>query len=224
MNIMGEWRRIHGYASGRGASFGSLPAMLKEDSMFAWFRKMSERAQRKNVERTIEMLVRSAQEADGELLQGRAPSPAVQARVASNQRSLLVDLIGPVSLDELRDEYLRPLVSDDRFSDGVVMAVQHVFDMADRSGRRKGLEILDWEVFKDRVSGGWGPRMDMSIYQSLSFECACGEAHLFAHAAPLKELPGMRLVLSCPALNASGTCVKIEGLFRIRIESEFGAK
>ena len=34
----------------------------------------------------------------------------------------------------------------------------------------------------------------------------------------------MRVVLNCPELNASGTCVKIKGFFRLRLQSEFGAK
>ncbi|WP_375754894.1 hypothetical protein [Corallococcus exercitus] len=191
--------------------------------MIAWFRKMSERAQRQNVERTIELLVRAAKEVDLELLHGRTPSEDGRRCLISMQRALLVDVVGPVPIDVLRKDYLEPILASDRFGEGEKLAVRHVFESAEKSGRRTGLEIVSWEEFKRRVLMGWSPRMGMSIYQALSFDCACGERHLFGQAAPLKELPGMRLVLSCPRLAANGTCVKVKGLFRIRLESEFGS-
>jgi hypothetical protein len=192
--------------------------------MFTWLKRASERAQRKNIERTLAQLIPAAAEADAEILRTGAASPEKTARVVSMQKSLLADLIGPVPLAKLREEYLHQVLADTQLGEGVKMAAQHVFDWSAKNEHPCTMQFVDWETFKQRVSGGWVPRMDTSIYQHLSFECACGENHLFGQAVSLKELPGMRLVLSCPALNASGTCVRIKGIFRPRLQSEFGAK
>lgn len=84
------------------------------------------------------------------------------------------------------------------------------------------MEMLDITAFERRLAVGWKPRMDTSIYQQLPFECACGETHLFGDAFVLKELGMMRLVLTCPTLRATATCVKVRGFFRRRLMSEFG--
>lgn len=84
------------------------------------------------------------------------------------------------------------------------------------------MQLVDFQTFEERIAAGWRPKMNTTIYESLPFDCACGEAHIFGHATVLKELPGMRLVLSCPSLKAA-TCIKIKGFIRLRIQSEFGA-
>jgi hypothetical protein len=84
------------------------------------------------------------------------------------------------------------------------------------------MELLDYRTFEQRISRGWEPKMQTHIYEHLPFKCACGETHLMGEAVPLKELPGMRLVLSCPTLGATATCVKIKGFFSQKLVPEFG--
>lgn len=100
--------------------------------MLKWLTKASEDAQRKNIERTLSLLVSAAAEADARILQTGSLTPSDQAKVVSLQKALLGDLIGPVPVEKLRDDYLQPLLANGTPSDGVKLAVQHVFDSAAR--------------------------------------------------------------------------------------------
>lgn len=86
------------------------------------------------------------------------------------------------------------------------------------------MELVAPNEFIARISLGWEPRMKTGIYDRLEFQCACGRLHLFSTAdtPPLLELPGMRLVVKCPE-SQHHTCFKVRGLFRYRMESQFGA-
>jgi hypothetical protein len=86
------------------------------------------------------------------------------------------------------------------------------------------MQLLSVSAFEQKIASGWRPKMNTAIYEQLPFECACGNNHLFAETVPLKEMAGMRLLLSCPTLEATGTIVKIKGLFRLRLESEYGLR
>jgi len=95
-----------------------------------WMKAASEKAQRRNVERTLTRLIALANQADGVLRDGGDLSPGAQRAVVSVQKQLLGDLVGMVPLDQLRREYLDPLASNPEVTEGTRMAVQHVFDTA----------------------------------------------------------------------------------------------
>jgi hypothetical protein len=100
--------------------------------MLGWIKKASEKAQRRNIDRSFKLLVDAAAAADDRLMRSPQVMPDDVARVTSLQKSLLMDLIGPVSVDDLRKEYLEPLLSNSSVSEGTKMAVSHVFDSASR--------------------------------------------------------------------------------------------
>ncbi len=100
--------------------------------MFKWLKKASEKAQRNNVRRTLSRLVDTAQRCDLILMAGGTLPPHEKARVVSLQQQLLGDLTGLVPLHQLRKEFLEPLEQDPEVSEGVRMAVRHVFDSAER--------------------------------------------------------------------------------------------
>jgi hypothetical protein len=105
--------------------------------MFGWIKRASENAQRKNVERGIALLVEAANDADTRIAaSGGAINSADAARVVSLQKSLLMDLIGPLSLATLRAECMDPVVARAGVSDGAKMALRHVFDTAQRNGTK----------------------------------------------------------------------------------------
>jgi len=87
------------------------------------------------------------------------------------------------------------------------------------------MEVVSLQEFWRRTMGGRPNRMDVSIYMGCPYECACGNTHEFDGIPDrvLRELPGMRLVVSCPETEAV-TCIKIRGFFRYRLESLFGAR
>lgn len=100
--------------------------------MFKWLTKAAENTQRKNIERTLSLLLPVAAAADQQILRTGLPTPSDQAKIASLQKSLLVDLIGPVSISQLREDYLQPVIADGALGEGAKMAVRHIFDTADR--------------------------------------------------------------------------------------------
>jgi hypothetical protein len=111
--------------------------------MFTWLKRTSEKAQRSNVERTLALLISAAAEADAEILSAGAASSVLMTRIVSMQKSLLADLIGPVPLAKLREEYLHSLLADSRLSEGIKMAVQHVFDWAAKSEHPRTMQLVD---------------------------------------------------------------------------------
>ena len=102
--------------------------------MINWLKKASTNAQRGNVRRTLTTLVQTAEEVDSRILQNGSASPADQRRVTAIQKSLLGDLVGPVTLQDLKIEFMEPILSDHTLSDGTKLAVRHVFDTAERRG------------------------------------------------------------------------------------------
>ena len=87
------------------------------------------------------------------------------------------------------------------------------------------MELIQLVDFQHRTLGGRPCQMEVSIYGGLPFDCACGRSHNFdpTWVRVLRELPKMRLVLSCPQ-DMAVNCVRIRGLFRRRLETLFGAK
>lgn len=99
--------------------------------MFKWLKNASEKAQRNNVRRTLSRLIDTVGRCDAILVAGGALSPNQKAKVVSLQQQLLLDLTGLVPLQQLRAEFLEPLEQDPEVSEGVRMAVRHVFDSAE---------------------------------------------------------------------------------------------
>ena len=87
------------------------------------------------------------------------------------------------------------------------------------------MEIVSLEQFMSRTFGGRPVTLDVSIYEGMIYECACGAEHSFSGdtSEVLRELRGMQLVLRCPSRGAI-TCVKIAGLFHPSLKSQFGCK
>jgi hypothetical protein len=54
-------------------------------------------------------------------------SPADQSKVTSIQQTLYNDLIGPVPIDDLKREFLEPVLADPEVSGATKEAVNHVF-------------------------------------------------------------------------------------------------
>lgn len=86
------------------------------------------------------------------------------------------------------------------------------------------MEQLTASELVTRISNGRKPKLDTTIYDGLTFGCACGQFHSFDTnlTPPEVELPGMRLVIKCPESNHL-TCIRIRGFLRRRLESLFGA-
>jgi len=78
-------------------------------------------------------------------------------------------------------------------------------------------------MFLRRTLGGFPVRADLSIYTGMEFECACGVLHHFdlIDNKVYRELPGMKFVIGC-SRTESINCVKIKGIFRVRMETQFG--
>jgi hypothetical protein len=103
--------------------------------MLGWLKKASGNAQRKNVSRTLSLLITAAAAADRRIAERGSSNQQDVAHITSLQRSLLGDLIGPIPLADLRNEFLDPLLHDGTVSEGVKTAVKHVFDTAAQQAR-----------------------------------------------------------------------------------------
>lgn len=98
--------------------------------MLGWLNTLSEKAQRGNVNRTIQTLVQAANTAsDWKSTYGSIASVDAK-RIVSLQHTLAKDLIGPVPLDNLRSEFLAPVLFSGEASDLAKRAVRSVFDAA----------------------------------------------------------------------------------------------
>ncbi len=87
------------------------------------------------------------------------------------------------------------------------------------------MKIITSEEFMARASRAFPLNMNVSIYEGMSFECACGNTHAFSGDPSdiLREMKGMQLLIVCP--NKLGiTCVKVAGMFRPQLKAQFGAK
>ena len=100
--------------------------------MLKWLKKASANAQRGNVRRTLETLVRTAEEADSRIVASGTASPADKRQIASLQKSLLNDMLGPLSIRELKTEFMEPIMAQGDLSEGTKLAVRHVFETAER--------------------------------------------------------------------------------------------
>lgn len=100
--------------------------------MLKWLKKASANAQRGNVRRTLDTLVRTAEETDTRIVESGTASPSDKRQIASIQKSLLQDLIGPLSIHELKTEFMEPIMEDGDLSEGAKLAVRHVFETAER--------------------------------------------------------------------------------------------
>jgi hypothetical protein len=81
--------------------------------------------------------------------------------------------------------------------------------------------VLSAAAFGKLFLDGVPVRMDSSIYEGMPFTCGCGSAHSFDRQStvPVRELSGMRLVLSCPA-SKFVTVVGIHGTVKPTLRSE----
>mgnify|MGYP003691700213 CR=1 FL=1 len=86
------------------------------------------------------------------------------------------------------------------------------------------MDIYELEDFFSKTAGGRANRANMTIYFGKPYDCACGQTHDFnTDTNVLRELSGMRFVMECPE-DDFVTCVKISGLFNIKLKSLFGGK
>lgn len=86
--------------------------------------------------------------------------------------------------------------------------------------------VVSPEDFLARTLGGRPNNMDMTAYDGAEFSCACGHSHAYRNGEVrvLRELSGMRLVLTCPTSD-SLTCVHVRGLMEFDgFESLFGSQ
>ncbi len=72
------------------------------------------------------------------------------------------------------------------------------------------MEILNFEDFFLKTTGGRPCQADMSIYVGKEFDCGCGKKHSFDQETTkvIRELPGMKFVIYCPSEEYIN-CVKI---------------
>ena len=89
--------------------------------------------------------------------------------------------------------------------------------------RHLGIALLALDEFVRRTGGGHYPRRNVSTFDDLAYDCACGRTHRFAVQTTqvLLELPGDRLVLPCPN-TAAMTCVEVKGRPPSRLVAAFG--
>ena len=86
------------------------------------------------------------------------------------------------------------------------------------------MEIYELEEFVSKTIGGRANRAIMNPYFGKPYDCACGQTHEINNDTNvLRELGGMRFVIECTQ-DDFVTCVKIAGLFNIKLKSLFGAK
>jgi len=90
------------------------------------------------------------------------------------------------------------------------------------------VEIVTLEEFMDQTLGGRPNRANMTAYDGKEYECGCGDFHIIecldqnnSEPAVIRELSGMRFVFSCQ--NGYVTCVKISGIFTVKLKSLFSA-
>jgi hypothetical protein len=95
--------------------------------MLNWLKKASGNAQRENVRRTLARLIDSADVVSARIDRDGYVSPADQRKVTSIQQTLYNDLIGPVPIDDLKQEFLEPVLADPTISGATKVAVNHVF-------------------------------------------------------------------------------------------------
>ena len=73
-----------------------------------------------------------------------------------------------------------------------------------------------------RTFGGRPNKMNMTVYYGLQYECACGKWHTIdGQSKVIRELPKMRLVISCDNGTSALTCVKVS-LLGGALKAEFG--
>ena len=73
-----------------------------------------------------------------------------------------------------------------------------------------------------RTFGGRPNKMNMTVYYGLQYECACGKWHTIdGQSKVIRELPKMRLVISCANGTGAITCVKVS-LLGGALKAEFG--
>lgn len=81
--------------------------------------------------------------------------------------------------------------------------------------------VLTIAAFGTLFLEGVPVRMNSSIYEGMPFICGCGTSHPFDRQStvPVRELSGMRLVVSCP-VSKFVTVVGIHGMVKPTLRSE----
>ena len=81
--------------------------------------------------------------------------------------------------------------------------------------------VLSAAAFVTLFLEGVPVRMNNSIHEGMPFVCGCGATHPFDRQStvPVRELTGMRLVVSCP-VSKFVTVVVIHGMVKPTLRSE----
>lgn len=96
--------------------------------MFKWLKKKSIENQKRNIEFGLKNLIEIAHIADKEIAKAGSANEELTEKVVGKQKSLLTDMIGPLSKNEIKKEFFDPILNSSEYSNGVKMAVEHVLN------------------------------------------------------------------------------------------------
>lgn len=98
--------------------------------MFDWIKRKAAEKQERNIRETLSKLVQVSNEADSTIARLGAPLPQQREAIHKLQNQLLMDFIGPIRLDEVKQRILEPALQSHGATKGARMAVDHVYDSA----------------------------------------------------------------------------------------------
>lgn len=105
--------------------------------MLGWFKKKAAEKQESNIRETLAKLIQASDEAHATIERLGDSFPQQKEAIYRLQNQLMFDLVGPISLDEIKQRIFEPALSRQGVTEGARMALDHVYYSAVRAQQGK---------------------------------------------------------------------------------------
>jgi len=94
--------------------------------MFEWFKKKSRQESFKNIIDLLYSLIEVSNRTYEDILRLGDSKPSDRRKIHRLQKSLLIQLIGPLPFDRVKADIIEPILSRPETSEGARLAIEHV--------------------------------------------------------------------------------------------------
>jgi len=103
-----------------------------------WFKNKSIETSSKNIQECLENLVVVANEAYCNNLQHAGKTDPSDIRKVQNAKDqLIIQLCGPIPLEEVKKNFINPILNSNNLTEGARMAINHAFDCVEKKIKKE---------------------------------------------------------------------------------------
>lgn len=110
--------------------------------MFEWFKRKSVELSKKNIKECLEELITIANRAHEHILQTGKENPSDIETVNRAKTNLIIQLCGPIPLDEVKERFINPILEGKDISEGARIAICHAYDSARQNAENHNAGVV----------------------------------------------------------------------------------